>query len=273
MLVRRLKGEHLRKKPFKTEERGLRWPGFSLEQELEKIAERIDFALIMMVIIPALAVAMYAVEIHRQENAPGFMVMLVIIALCGLGWAMVSLLRDVALSQRGRLGMRAEQLVGETLNGLMREGFFVFHDFPLVGRNIDHVLISENGVFSVETKARRKHKKVASGKGEYNLEFDGEKISYPENPRYENDPVSQARRSARDLEKFIEELARIKLTVTPLLVFPGWYVKRKAKSDVSVLSHTEIRTAVTGGKREKLSKDVVERVVAAVESRCRDVVW
>jgi hypothetical protein len=232
-----------------------------------------DLALIMIVVMPALTVAIYTVSVYRHEDSLGLKVAVGVIAVCGIAWAMISLFRSAALSQRKRLGMRAEQVVGEVVNSLMREGFFVFHDLPMNGWNIDHVIIGETGVFSIETKGRRKHKEVASDKCECNLEFDGERISYPESPRFEFKPLHQARRAARGLEEFIEKRAKVKLAVTPLLVFPGWYVNRKGKSDVFVLNPTEIRSVVTDRKREKLSKDIVERVAAAVEAQCRDVVW
>jgi hypothetical protein len=273
VLIRRIRGEHRRKKPFSEEQRGLRWAGYSLERELETLSEKMDSELLMTVVIPALSIATYATAAYRHEEAQPAGIAVAIVAMAGLGWSMGSLFRNASVSRRKRLGMRGEQMVGEILNSLMRDGFFVFHDFPVSGRNIDHIVIGETGVFSVETKARRKHKKVSDGKGECDLDFDGERINYPEQPRFEVKPVHQARRSARALEKFLEERSKVRLPVTPLLVFPGWFVNRRGKSDIFVLNHTEIHQVVRDKKREKLPKDILERVVAVVDAQCRDVVW
>ena len=53
-------------------------------------------------------------------------------------------------------GARAEEAVGATLNELRREGWVVAHDIERPGEgNIDHLASGPNGVFMIETKARR----------------------------------------------------------------------------------------------------------------------
>ena len=50
-------------------------------------------------------------------------------------------------------GGRAEERVGEELEGLRAHGFYVFHDVPLPGvGNVDHVVLAPPGVFAVEVK-------------------------------------------------------------------------------------------------------------------------
>lgn len=55
-----------------------------------------------------------------------------------------------------RIGMAGEMAAGEELNRLMFDGYHVYHDFPAVRFNIDHILVGPPGVFAVETKARSK---------------------------------------------------------------------------------------------------------------------
>ena len=54
---------------------------------------------------------------------------------------------------------QGERLVGETINWLMKDGFDVFHDYPIdpngKSGNIDHIVVGPNGVFAIETKAVR----------------------------------------------------------------------------------------------------------------------
>lgn len=53
-------------------------------------------------------------------------------------------------------GSRAEREVGEELEHLRGDGYLVLHDVELErGGNVDHVVCGRNGVYSVETKARR----------------------------------------------------------------------------------------------------------------------
>jgi Holliday junction resolvase-like predicted endonuclease len=64
--------------------------------------------------------------------------------------------RYVDKQLRWRKGAQAEEAVGETLNELRREGWVLMHDIERVGEgNIDHIASGPDGVFLVETKARR----------------------------------------------------------------------------------------------------------------------
>ncbi len=57
---------------------------------------------------------------------------------------------------RLRSGTRAEVAVGETLEQLRRDGWIVMHDIERPGEaNLDHIVSGPNGVFLIETKARR----------------------------------------------------------------------------------------------------------------------
>lgn len=57
---------------------------------------------------------------------------------------------------RLRSGTRAEVAVGETLEQLRRDGWIVMHDIERPSEaNLDHVVSGPNGVFLIETKARR----------------------------------------------------------------------------------------------------------------------
>ena len=53
-------------------------------------------------------------------------------------------------------GSRAERAVGARLDRLREDGYLVLHDVVLDrGGNVDHVVCGRNGVYAVETKARR----------------------------------------------------------------------------------------------------------------------
>lgn len=62
----------------------------------------------------------------------------------------------VDLHIRLRSGTQAEIAVGETLEQLRREGWIVMHDIERPGEaNLDHIVSGPNGVYLIETKARR----------------------------------------------------------------------------------------------------------------------
>ena len=52
-----------------------------------------------------------------------------------------------------RDGGRAERLVGETLNELRRDGWYLLHDIEALGAgNVDHIAAGPGGVYLIETK-------------------------------------------------------------------------------------------------------------------------
>ena len=55
-----------------------------------------------------------------------------------------------------RLGRDGERLVGQFLEELRADGANIFHDVPGDGFNLDHVVISDRGIFVVETKTHSK---------------------------------------------------------------------------------------------------------------------
>ena len=71
------------------------------------------------------------------------------------GRRLLSLLKDRKFCI---LGLEGELATGEELNQLMLDGCRVFHDIPFRFGNIDHVVVSQSGVFSVNTKMLGKPK-------------------------------------------------------------------------------------------------------------------
>ena len=57
-----------------------------------------------------------------------------------------------------RVGRDAERLVGQKLEELCKNDCYIFHDIKIKNKdcNIDHLVISNSGIFVVETKARKK---------------------------------------------------------------------------------------------------------------------
>jgi len=87
------------------------------------------------------------------------------------------------------------------------------------GFNLDHVIICEKGAYTVETKTRSK---PAKGPCEIIYNVDGISIN---GHISDNTMLIQAKAQKKWLEKSIAELTGIKLAVTPIVVFPGWFIK------------------------------------------------
>lgn len=105
-------------------------------------------------------------------------------------------------------GGRAEERVGEELEGLRAHGFYVFHDVALPGvGNVDHVVLGEGGFFAVETKSHAG--RVTARGGEL----------FRNGRPFEKDFVKQAWNGCYRLREILDA------DVTPLLLFTDAFVE------------------------------------------------
>lgn len=142
-------------------------------------------------------------------------------------WPLIRRLRYLALGYRG------ERVVGEFLDRFRILGYRVYHDVPGEGGNIDHVIISTRGIYTIETKTRSK-----PAKGQCKVRYDGEAVSL-NGGKPDPAPVIQARAQAGQLRRLLRELTGSRLPVRPLVVYPGWFIEQSdaaRASDVWVLS-------------------------------------
>ncbi|MBE0548059.1 MAG: NERD domain-containing protein [Rubrivivax sp.] len=114
-----------------------------------------------------------------------------------------------------RQGAEGERAVGQFLDRLRGDGYQVFHDVLGEGFNVDHVVIGSAGVFTVETKTWSK-----PVRGDARISYDGERlIAGSREP--DRDPLLQAKAQARWLAALLAESTGRRLTVQPVVVFPG----------------------------------------------------
>jgi hypothetical protein len=126
-------------------------------------------------------------------------------------------------ADRLRQGRDGEIAVGQFLERLREEGAQVFHDVPGPGFNVDHVVISEQGIFAVETKTWSK----PSGRRAC-VDFDGRRLYIDGQPAI-GDPPGQARAQAAWIRRLIRELTGRDFRCRAVLVFPGWFIEPEAQ--------------------------------------------
>ena len=139
-----------------------------------------------------------------------------------------------------RLGRDGERAVGQTLDGLREKGYRIFHD--LVGEkfNLDHVIVNDHGVFSIETKTYSKPEK-----GECKIIYSEDGLSI-NGFKPEKKILIQVEAQKKWLEKQILILTGIRLTVKSVVVFPGWFIEnRNKKSNVWVLEPKALPTYIS----------------------------
>jgi hypothetical protein len=240
------------KSPLK--DRPLRIPGQSLNEEIQNI---LDDELTTISLLPLFLIVLTTYDwllwyqVIKLPNPIQFTVVTIVILF-------YSIYRFIKLRKRlrsVRLGMDGERAVGQTLEALRRKGYRVFHDLIGEGFNLDHVIISGHGVFSVETKTYSK-----PAKGECKIIYNGDGLSIN---GYKPDKkiIIQALAQKSWLEKQIATLTGVKVSVKPVVVFPGWYIENHQhnKEELWVLEPKALPTYIENSPK-LISEDNVRLI-------------
>ncbi len=214
-------------------------PGQSLDDEIQKI---IDDELVSNLLFPILLILFSACDwllwyqVVKLPN-PILISALAIVASVYCFFRLIKIRKRVRALRLGRDGERA---VGQTLDALIRKRYRIFHDLVGESFNLDHVIVSEHGVFSVETKTYSK-----PAKGGCKVTYSGDGISIN---GYKPDKkiIIQVLAQKSWLEKQIATLTGLKVSVKPVVVFPGWYIENQQnnKGEVWVLEPKALPTYI-----------------------------
>lgn len=248
----------------------MRSPGQSLLAQIEDVTDEVNSDLFGLVMVPLMVFSIALSQLYLGLLNPDFG----IIGVYAFGTlaAMLFIARKLTrhLSQRHNLylGLEAEMAVGQELNHLMRDGYYVYHDFPAENFNIDHVAVGPGGLFAVETKGRFKPDR---GRGKYDatVTFDGKQLKFPE---WEDRKfLEQARRQAVWLKRWASSAIGEPVEARPVLALPGWYVDQKARGDVTIYAGKNPRGWATAQGNRVLNDNQIKRIKHQLEQRCRDV--
>jgi hypothetical protein len=260
-----------RKKRLPFTQKILRPPGESLRVRLTELDEKLHDALVQLMLAaysPLLMAGLTSLQGVRPSI--GMWITFAVVAAAASLWSGYRLWKLLRLRRRCRLGFEGERHVGEALNQLMLSGYRVFHDFiindkPGITRNIDHVVIGPNGVFAIETKTKRKVKAE-----------DGSKVTVLDNALQfpwgtDQNDRNQAQEDARWLSDWLSKMSPEPVKVGSILVLPGWYVDRRAKSPVTVLSGSEVSANVPKLNGNATPDSEIRRLAAIIEDRNRSI--
>ena len=256
----------LRKNPINIDL--LRNPGESLSEQIEDKNLDVDSYLTSLAIGPLLCYTMFLQGNQSELNA-------ILLTIVGLGFTVFFTYKLVKLSQvrnKLKLGYEAELAVGQQLNSLMRDGYYVFHDVHLNNSvddyNIDHVVVGTTGVFAVETKGRSKPIQK-DGKAEFKVKFNGTQLIFP--TWVESEPVEQAKRQASALQKWLSSAVGEAVEVKTVLAIPGWYIETTGKSDVAIINGKKSANYFNNTSGQKFNEKLITQIAHQLEQRCRNI--
>ena len=267
------------KSPFS--EKLLRPPGETLRLKIDEIQSGImdhHFSLALLVMLPGLLIILFSSVALPVALGTTTLATAICFPLAGRKWRAIKKLRTTLQSYR--LGFDGERYVASELNGLMRSGYHVFHDFIVDWKpggeetnfNIDHIVVGPNGVIAVETKAwRKQNAQSPTGQPNHKLTFTGEALVLPSGYQ-EQSALRQAARNAETLSKWLTGTAPAPVSVQPLVVVPGWFVESKGQGPVHVLSGKGVAKRIPGlPGGDSLPPDQLRQLADRIEAHCRNV--
>ena len=242
----------------------LRSPGESLREQIEDKKLDIDTYLTM---IPVLPLLLYISYLQSSKSIFYSLVLSCSGVIC-IVIATYKLKNLIKIKTKLSLGYDAELSIGQELNTLMRDGYYVFHDIPAENYNIDHVVVSATGVFAVETKGRSKPIKK-DGTSEFKVKYDGKQLNFPN--WVETKPLEQAKRQANSLQKWLSNAVGEAVEVKPILAIPGWYIERTGNQGIIVINGKNPLSIFGKSNGSELNEKLISQVAYQLDQRCRTV--
>ncbi len=183
-------------------------------------------------------------------------------------WLTGDLLRRLREAQNWRLGLRGEQAVAEKLAEVAECGYRAYHDIPGDGPwNLDHVVVGPQGVFVIETKARRKPAEKRADQSHYKAVLDGDVLRFSNGD--DRKVVTQVLANARWLSDYLRKKTGETVFVEPLIAVPGWWVERSGReSEVKAMNACYL-AGYLRSRPAVLKPTQVTRIKTAIEEKCR----
>jgi Nuclease-related domain len=195
----------------------LRTPGESLSEERDRVLwDRLLTPFVLAAILVILAGAEWWMKLSGASPQP---ILYSALAAVAVGFCAFRFNRVRSHMRALKLGVDGEKTVGQFLEANRQSDWHIFHDLPGKGFNVDHVLVTPQGIFAIETKTFSK-----PAKGAATVRYDGESVLV-NGLEPDRSPVVQAR-AARDwLRNLLLETTAIKYPVRGVVIFPGWFVE------------------------------------------------
>ena len=248
-------------------------PGLHLHRQLsgEQIAAMRDMlGIVMPGVIPLILV--YE-QITTRPTGAIQTTWIAVVLMTWLVWefyAVGKLARRFKRIKNLQLGYECELAVGQELDLLMRDGFQVFHDVEAENFNIDHIVVGPPGVFAVETKGRSK---ILSGDGQgkkqYRVTYRRGVLEFPNGS--DSESIPQATRQAAWVSTWLSQATGQPVSVSPVVVLPGWYVETQDTPDVPVIASGSIRRHFLKQSAQRLAGEDISKIVYQIEQRVRDL--
>lgn len=199
-------------------EQPLRVAGQWVDDEIQRLVidEGLPFVALSTLVV-CLAVIEWVRWFLKTPAAPWIVTLGAALALCYSGYRLVRFRKRL---QALRLGRDGERVVAESLDELRAAGAVVFHDIQAPNFNVDHVVLSRQGIFAVETKTLSKARRAEAT-------YDGKTLLLNGRPP-RRDPTVQAQACADWVADTLAAMTGKRHPIRPVVVLPGWFVRLRS---------------------------------------------
>ncbi len=225
----------------------LRHAGQSIDDEITKNNDKFnDMAFIFSYLV---GINFLGWMVYFMNQASVFITLIIIgiATIFYLCYAIYKVLKLKKHNKKLKLGRDGEKEVAQYLDTLKKEGVHIFHDVINDNKtfNIDHIVISTKGIFTIETKAYSKPiaKKAIITRQNNNLIINerdcGDKI------------IKQAASQARWLQEKLNQK-----NIQAIVAFPGWWIEYSLKNElVNVLNPKNLKNFIESGQDKLTIKE------------------
>jgi hypothetical protein len=215
----------------------LRYAGQSIDEQIEdKLLEAIYWILVSCGAI-ILAIGEWFRYINPQPAQPIFVTIFTVIVLAiGIN----KIIKGRKEVNRLKMARDGEKLVAEGLQEMIKQGATVLNDIQGDKFNIDHVVVSKNGIYLIETKTFSK-----PAKKEAKISFDNEHV-FADGFLIDRNPIQQAKALTKWLQELLTQSTGVKFAIRPVVLFPGWFVEpMKRGQEVWILNPKALPTFIS----------------------------
>lgn len=250
-----------RTRVFPLADSGLREAGHSVRIRLREREVNLVVCVVMLPLLPVLLYLAYLLSQipHDIQTTPP-MALLIIYAVL-LVVQVIFTLRLLFEVGRLKLALNAEIIVGQQLNQLMRLGYRVYHDVQINQVTVHHIVLSEMGIFAVETLPHPKP--LRQGESLFRFRYESDALIFPNGK--DKKSLLAAQRKAGVTMLWLNKTLNLPIKVRPLLLVPGWYLEVKERPPFNVLTPKQINTFFTRLTKPAFDEFQVEKIALQIE--------
>jgi len=215
----------------------LRYAGQSVDEQIEdKVLNLLQWYLISGFAI-FIAISEWVRFFHPSAPHP---ISDTVIAAVLTGFSAYKIFMGMKEISRLKMARDGEKLVAEGLQEMIKQGATVLNDIQADKFNIDHVIVSKNGIYLIETKTFSK-----PAKKDAKISFDNEHV-FADGFLIDRNPIQQAKALTKWLQELLMQSTGIKFAIRPVVLFPGWFIEpMKRGQEVWILNPKALPTFIS----------------------------